>query len=86
MSAERSPSDRELKERAARQAAKERQSSTSILLGEPPPGFSALDRRRAEAEAAAEASGRSLPRSSNQTAGALTALMRRRWQSKHGPP
>lgn len=40
-------SDRALAERARRKAAEEGMSLTGILLGDPPPGYSALDKRRA---------------------------------------
>jgi hypothetical protein len=59
-----SPSAQALAERERRRAAINRQSAIDALLGLPPPGYSALDVQRAQAQATAAAE--QLPRVSAQ--------------------
>jgi hypothetical protein len=71
------PSDRALEERERRLQAKAEQDACAVLLGEPPPGYSALDMRPAEAEAPVSA-----PRQRSNTftaAARLTVALRRRF-------
>jgi hypothetical protein len=70
---------RVLEERERRRAAVLQQDDIAVLMGEPPPGYSALDaHRRAEDEAEAAERERIRQRQQANRAGPLTATLRRR--------